>query len=501
LKSAENFVDLPANVSMGVLRRKVWQLAWPSIGEFSLLLAIGLSDVFLIGHISKEAQQKLGYDNASALAATSAGQFFNWTMNAVFMAISIAATTLVARSIGSGDRPRAAIFARHAILLAIGTGLIMTVLALFGGKAFIFLLGAEGQLVDLGYLYLGTTAFGLVFNALLVSSNGAIRGSGDTRTPLLIMICVNITNIVVAWLLINGQFGLPLLGIRGAAIGAISGWAIGAILAVTRLLGLWPGLKHSQTIRVQFNLHPQLEYIKEMVRIGLPTFGEQMVFQTGLFFFARFVIGLGTVAYAGHSAIINIDSASFLPGMGIATATTVLVGQCLGAGRPALAERYTVAAWQMGLVFMGIMGLFFVFVPEFFLRLLVENETVVAEASLPLRIAGLFDPALATAFILIGALRGAGDTKWPMYARLLGTWGLRVGLAALFIGLFQWGLVGSRLAMGLDSVAVALFIYWRFRSGRWKQVWADKKARTGPASFAKTGPANLVPVAPAPLDD
>lgn len=477
MNSSEDLTNLPADVPAKVLRGKVWGLAWPSIAEFTLLLTIGLVDVFLIGHLGKEAQQKLGYDNASALAGVNAGQFFNWTVNAALMAIGVAATALVARSFGASEKAKGAVYARQALLMALVAGVLLTGVALILGRGFLFLLGAEGQLMDLGYMYLSTTAFGLPLSAILVSGNGALRGSGDTRTPLMIMGCVNVVNIVVAWLLINGEFGFPLLGIQGSALGAVSGWTFGAFLVLTRLLGWWPGQrrKDRESLRITFDLRPQVEYMSEMVRIGLPTFGEQMVFQTGLFFFARFIVALGTVAYAGHSAIINIDSASFLPGMGLATATTVLVGQSLGAGRPDLAERYALTAWRMGLVFMAVMGLSFFLFPEFFLRLLVDNDEVVREASWPLRIAGLFDPMLATSFILMGALRGAGDTKWPMYARMIGTWFMRAGLGALFIPILGLGLVGGRLAMGLDSVAVALFIYWRFRSGRWKQVWAEKR--------------------------
>ncbi len=502
MKPSEDLVNLPTDVSATVLRGKVWRLAWPSIAEMSLFMAVGLSDVFLIGHLSPAAQQKLGYDNASALAGTSAGQFFNWTMNAALMALSIAATAVIARSIGAKDRPKAAIFARQALIFALGLGLILGVIALLAGRTFIFLLGAEGNLVDLGYMYLSITAFGLPVSAMLITGNGALRGSGDTRTPLLIMACVNVTNILIAWLFINGEFGLPVLGIRGSAMGAVSGWSLGALMVVTRLLGWWPGQRRdTDALRIKFNLRLQPEHIKELVRIGLPTFGEQMVFQTGLFFFARFVVGLGTVAYAGHSAIINIDSASFLPGMGIATATTVLVGQSLGAGRPDLAERYTRTAWGMGLVFTTVMGVAFFLFPEFFLRLLINNEAVITEATWPLRIAGIFDPMIATSFILIGALRGAGDTKWPMYSRMLGTWLLRVCLAALFIPVLGWGLVGSRLAMGLDSVAVAIFVYWRFSSGRWKEIWLEKKAGSDARAARSSGRVALEASAPTMLEN
>ncbi len=498
MRVVEEYINLPANVSSGVLRKKVWSLAWPSIAESCLLLAIGLSDAFLLGHLSPEASAKLGYDNAAALAGASAGQFFNWSVNSIWMSIGIATTALVARSIGTGDRPRASIFARQSLIVSILAGMVFCLVALFLGREFLNLLGAEGNLANLGFLYLGTTAFGLPMNALLVAGNGSLRGSGDTRTPLFIMGCVNVVNIGVAWLLINGAFGLPVLGIRGAAIGAISGWSVGAFMVTTRLLGLWPGdRKYLNALRIKFSLRLKLPDLQELVQIGLPTLGEQMVFQIGLIFFARFIVSLGTVTYAGFSAIINIDSASFLPGLGIATAGTVLVGQSLGGGRPDLAERYAKTAWAMGLVFMGSMGLLFFSVPEFFLRLLVDNQAVIDEAAWPLRIAGLFDPFLATSFVLIGVLRGAGDTTWPLYSRLLGTWLIRVCLGAIFIPVLGFGLVGGRIAMGIDSVAVAFFVYYRFRSGRWKDVWAEKKA----AKARKAGTISLAVSSASPMNE
>ncbi len=459
------------------MRGKVWRMAWPTITEQCLNLTVGLNEVFLVGHLSKEAGARLGYDSAQGLAAVSLGQFFNWIALAAFNGIGIATTALVARSIGAKEPQKGIVYGRQALLMAFGLGVFMSLVLYFAGPFMLFLLGADGQLMEIGTTFVHTTALGMPFFALLVAGNGCLRGKGDTRTPLIVMLLVNVTNIAVAWLLVNGQFGLPALGVEGAALGAVTSWAIGSVLVVSKLLfGLRIG-PSNRDFRIPLSLKFNREAAGAIFSQGLPTVAEQWTFQVGIFFFARILVSQGTVIYAGHNAIINIDSISFLPGIGLGIANTVLVGQALGAGKPEEAELYAKTAYKMGLFFMTIMGGTFFFFPEFFLGLLIGDPRVIAAATPGLRIAGLFDPLVGTGFILTGALRGAGDTRFPLYVRMLSSIVVRVSLGYLFMQVLGLGLLGGRLAMGADTTLLAALVIWRFRSGRWKTIWQERANR------------------------
>ncbi|MDB5081486.1 MAG: efflux family protein [Chloroflexi bacterium] len=468
-------------------RKKVWRLAWPAITEQLLNLTVGLNEVFLIGHISKEVSARVGYDSATALAATSLGQFFTWIGLAGYNGIGIATTALVARSVGAGEHDKAGNYARHGIIMAFIVGLFSAIVMYTMAPFMLFLLGAEGQLQQVGVLFVHTSALGMPFFAVLVAGNASMRGSGDTRTPLLIMLTINAINVAIAWLFINGQFGLPAMGVQGAALGAAVSWTVGAFLVLFLIFGRHKIGRIGNAFKVPFKLRLDWPTSNLILGQALPSSAEQWIFQIGIIFFSRMLVSLGTVTYAAHNAVVSIDSISFLPGIGLGMAVTVLVGQSLGAGKPEEAMRFTFTAYKMGLVFMTTMGLSFFFFPEFFLSLLIADPEVVKEAAPGLRIAGLFDPLVGTAFIFIGALRGAGDTRFPLYVRMFTSVVLRVSVGFLLIEVFHLGLVGARLAMGIDTIFMASLVVWRFRQGKWKTIWSNRDKKLAAAQQKVSG--------------
>jgi putative MATE family efflux protein len=488
--SKNSDIVIQGPVTAWQLRGKVWKLAWPTIGEQCLNLLVGLADVYFLGHLSATAITQLGYGSAEALTAGSLGNFFTWVAFVVYSAMSVPATTLVARAYGAKNRAEAAYVARQSMLLGLILGILVGVLIHFNAENLIRAFGATGKVAEIGAQYLEFTSFGMPLWSLMVVGSACLRGSGDTRTPLLVVMLINLINIASASILVNGNLGIPVLGIKGAAISAATAWTVGALIVTIRLFKK-PNRQNLDALYLPLGFKIDFKTVKDLLKLGLPTMGEQIAFQIAIFFFARMVVDLGTVKYAAHNAIITIDSISFLPGIGFGIAATVLVGQCLGAGRPDLAERYAITAYQLGLVFMTVMGLSFVLFPEFFLGMLVNDQEVVKAAADPLRIAGFFDPLLATVFILMGALRGAGDTRFPLYGRIISSCFVRVSLGYLFIVVLEMGLFGVRLAMGLDSVVLAALIIWRFKSGRWKSVL---KSEPSPST-------KLISVQASPSDD
>ena len=207
-----------------------------------------------------------------------------------------------------------------------------------------------------------------------------------------------------------------------------------------------------------------------MLTIGGPAAGEQLVFQGALLIFARFVTGLGTVAYAAHNVTINIESISFLPGMGYAAAVTTLIGQSLGARRPEEAEASGYEALLQGGLLMMVLGGLMVAFPAWFLQLFIDDPAVVAAGIIPLQAAGLIQPAFAVNMIMSGALRGAGDTRWPLYFKLISTWGVRLPLTIVIVGWLGFGLNGIWFAMCVDFTVQALLATWRYKAGVWKRI-------------------------------
>lgn len=436
------------------IRRDVLRLALPAMGEQLLSMMVGIVDTFLVGHLG-----------AAPLAAVGlANQWVFMTMT-LFGAIATGSTALIARFIGARQPEQADQVLRQSILLGALIGLLATGLGVSLARPAVLLLGAPPDVIGLSSDYLRVVASIFFFSTLMFIGNASLRGAGDTRTPLYVMLVVNVLNIAVAWTAINGPFGLPRLGVVGSALGAATGRLVGGLLVIAILLRGRAGIR----LRLS-NLRPDWNMVRRILRVGLPTGLEQLLMRSGQMFFARILAELGTVAYAANQVAINALSISFMPGFGFALAATTLVGQGLGARDPEGAQQRGYTAYRLGAGVMIAIGLGIVLFPGQLMGFFTDEAQVIAQGVTPLRVVGLIQPLLAAAMIFAGALRGAGDTRFPMAVTGSTIWLVRVPLAYLLALALGWGLVGAWSAMACDLTLRGVFNFFRFRSGRWKKI-------------------------------
>jgi putative MATE family efflux protein len=447
------------------LRGRVWNLALPAIGEQLLALGVGVSDTFLAGHLSSAAIDHLGYSRVTAIAAVSVATTAVWVVLTAFFAINIGVTALVARATGANDKALASRAAGQGILLGIIAGLGMIALAVPLASLITHVLGVSGQVASLGASYIRIFSLALPATGAASAATAAMRGAGDARRPLAVMLIVNGMNVIGSWTLMNGlaPLHIPPIGVIGSACGAASGWLSGALLALFFL-----SRRHSRApLLTRRALRFDRALAARILRVGLPSAAELVVFQIGIVSFGRIVVSLGQASYAANTTMNTVESMGTLPGFGFSVATTALVGQALGASDPELARRVVLAALRPCVLIMATVGLIAALFPQFVLGLFVADPTVLRAGATAMRFSAFTLPASATAFIFIGALRGAGDTKFPVVVRALGTWGIRVPLALAIIPVAA--LPGARIAMALDFCTQAGITYWRFRSGRWQK--------------------------------
>jgi putative MATE family efflux protein len=279
----------------------------------------------------------------------------------------------------------------------------------------------------------------------------------------MIMIVVNLVNVAISYVLISGGPGIAPMGVEGAAIGAATARTVGGLITFVLLLrgraGLW----------LKFQLSLNRDMIQRIVRVGWPFAGEQMVFQGALILFIGMINQLGTAAYAAHNLVIRIESLAFLPGWGYGIAASALVGQALGAKNPEEANAATYEALKQTSLMMVILGGLMALFPQPLLAFFVHDAEVIAAGIIPLQIAGAFQIAMGANFVLSGALRGAGDTRWPLYTKVISTWGLRLPITFIVL-MSGGGLVGVWIAMGVDFCSQAILAYVRFRQGKWRSM-------------------------------
>ncbi len=445
---------IEAGSDRGNVRRDVLNLALPAMGEQLLSMMVGIVDTFLVGHLG-----------AASLAAVGlANQWVFMTMT-LFGAIATGSTALIARFVGAKEPEQADQVLRQSVLLGALIGLVATALGVSLARPAIALLGAEPDVVALGSDYLRLVATIFFFSTLMFIGNASLRGAGDTRTPLYVMLVVNVLNVAVAWTAINGPFGLPKLGVVGSAMGAATGRFVGGVLVIGLLLRGRAGLR----LRLA-GLRPDWDLIRRILNVGLPTGLEQVLFRTGHMFSARIIAELGTMAYAAHQVAINALSISFMPGFGFAVAATTLVGQGLGAEDPEGAQQRGYTAYRLGAGLMSALGLLILLFPAQLMAFFTNESGVISRGIVPLRVLGATQPLLAAAMVFAGGLRGAGDTRFPMVITGAGIWLVRLPLAYLLALNLGWGLAGAWSAMALDLGLRGAFNFLRFRSGRWKTV-------------------------------
>ncbi len=440
--------------TQATIRHDVLRLALPAMGEQLLSMMVGIVDTFLVGHLG-----------AASLAAVGLANQWVFMAMMLFGAIATGSTALIARFIGAREPDQANEVLRQSILLGALIGLLATLLGLSFAQQAVALLGAEQDVIGLGTSYLRVVSSIFFFSTLMFIGNACLRGAGDTRTPLFVMLVVNALNIIVAWTAINGPFGLPQLGVVGSALGAATGRLVGGLLVIGILL------RGRADIQLKLaNLRPDWALIRRILRIGLPSGLEQFLFRTGHMVFARILAELGTIAYAANQVAMNGWSLSFMPGFGFALAATTLVGQSLGAEDPEGAQRRGYTAYRMGAALMGTVGLIFLLFPAQIVGFFTNDPQVIALGTMPLRMVGLIQPLLAASMIFTGGLRGAGDTRWPMIVTGGSIWLVRLPLAYLFALVLDWGLAGAWSALALDLSLRGLLNFLRFRGGRWKTI-------------------------------
>ena len=436
----------------GSLRRQVLDLALPATGERVLSMLVGIVNTILVGHLG-----------ASALAAVSLATQWTFAAFTFYAAIATGATAVVARSVGAGDWDDANRATRQSILLGIVIGVTMTVLSLlFAGPA-VALLGAEPEVLADGaaYMRIVSVAFGL--SAVMFVGNACLRGAGDTRTAMMVMTVVNVLNVTVAWTAVNGPFGLPKLGVAGTALGEAIGRLAGGALVIIILIRGRSGLKLDLR-----DWRVDVDMMKRVLRVGLPTGGERVIMRVGVMIFMRVVASLGTVSLAAHAVALRAESISWMPAFGFSAAGTTIVGQNLGAKKPRRAERGGYMAFFMALVMMSVMGVIFILFPQPLISLFTDDVAVIQTAVMPLRIIGFVQPMMAAAFLFAGNLRGAGDTRYPMYVTGVSVWAARVLVAMVSVTLLGMGLPGAWLGMAADHTVRGTLFFLRYRSGRWK---------------------------------
>ncbi len=435
------------------LRRSIFNLVWPATVESVLQMGVGLVNTAMVGHLSALA--------IGAVGLCSRATMIGW---ALFQAVSTGVTVLVAQSIGSGDKERARTVAVQGLLFGCFSVAILGAAFAVWSAQILGVFRPEPDLLAASLAYLRIIVIGMPAQGIMMAAGAAMRGSGNTRTPMLVAVFVNLINVTGSYGLIYGNLGLPALGLRGAAISTATAQWTGALLALGALTARDSSL--GLTRRGPWRVNPPI--LGRMLRIGLPSTGESLFWQSAQIILTLFITGFGTTALAAHQLGIQAEGLSYMPTAGFSIAATTLVGQAVGARNYRLGGRATRELGLIAITITAFTGGLLFFAPRQIMSVLTNDAGVIALGAIYLRLMATAQIPQQLSGVLSGALRGRGDTRTPMLVAAIGLWGIRLPVAYVLAFRFGMGITGVWVGMTVD-----LFVRFAITSLRYR--WSEAR--------------------------
>jgi putative MATE family efflux protein len=450
----------PESVTSRHLYGDIITIALPSFLELVLTQLTSMADQIMVGNLPGN----LGVQGLSAVGLSMNPKFILMT---ALMAMNTGTTAMVARLRGMGDQKRANRAFRMALLFNLVLSTIMMILGVLITRPLIRLVAGNGispETYEFACEYLRIQMWGFVPLCLTNTITSSLRGIGDSKMPLFYNTTANVVNVIFNYLLIYGKLGFPYMKVAGASLATVIGQTVAFCIALGVLLS------RSRYIYLDFKEKFEFDWedLKSIVNIGIPSMIEQVFMRIGIIIFTRLVTSLGDVAYATHQVCMNIQSMSFMTGFAFATSSTTLMGQSLGKRRLDMADNYTRHTCTVGYITSTVIAILLAVFGGTVVSWYNKTPEIIALGGRLLLMVAIMQPFQSSQFIQAGALRGAGDTKFPAMVTFVTVLGLRSILGILCIKVLGWGLWGAWIAMVGDQLVRTILMQIRYRQGKWR---------------------------------
>ncbi|MDO4542341.1 MAG: MATE family efflux transporter [Bacillota bacterium] len=430
-------------------------LAVPSTAEALFQSLIACVDTIMVGALG-----------AAAISAVGLGSQVKFLLMAVIYALNYAIVAIIARRKGEGNSASLHRCFSYSLILAFGLSSLMSVLGYFFVEDILTLLGASSDYIKEAALFVRWLLIGNILSALSMAINSTLRGVGNARASLISNSAANILNVVMNYCLISGNLGFPALGVKGAAIATVLGNLLSLFISFYYVIGKKQEVSLWRIPRLSLDLKD----LRGFWLVGSGALVEQIFTRIGYLTYAAIVTRLGTTAFAAHSIALNLVDVTFMLGSGIAGASSVMVGQNLGAGNKEAAVMSSHACQRLALGASLFIAVPFLILPEEIIRIFTSDTGVIqaGAAVMPiLALCSLFQPQM---LVLSGSLRGAGDAVFVAFTTLLGLTLIRPALAWLCCYPLSLGLVGAWLGMISDHILRTVLNTRRCQGIKWLNI-------------------------------
>ena len=376
-----------------------------------------------------------------------------------------ATAAFVSRAYGSERFDRIPVILSHSLYLALAFSAILAVVGMLWSQDLLLLLGADPGVAAEGARFLSPVLIGMFVFVTLMILTTVFQSTGDSRTPMFVMIAVNIVNIVLNPTLIMGLGGFPAFGIAGSAYASLTSRTTGVLLLVG-VMYLLPSRKNGPVrFPKEWTFEPQL--INDIVKVAIPSAVQSGVRSFAFLGMTAIVALYGTAAVAAYGICQRLDMLGLIFVMGLCTGVAVMVGQNLGAGKVERAEKAVRIAMIVNASFMAVVGILYLLFAKYLLAFFGATGESLANGILFMRIIPMSYFVIAMAMTMGFAMNGAGMTRPGMYAAIAGQLIVQVGLAAIVVAMdlplqFIW------FAVVCGTVVVFLCDLFFYRQGTWK---------------------------------
>ena len=435
--------------------REVLRMAWP--------IMLGAMSFVIMDFVDKIFVSRLGVDH---LAAVGSAGIWSYTLGVFFVGIAGCVATFASQSIGRGNKDHSAAYTWQGIYISIAAG--STVLLMWPISRPLFEpMGHTPEVVELELTYFRIRVLGFAFVAWQAALAAFFQSINRPIIPMYTTLVGNIANVVLDYALIFGKFGFPEMGIGGAATATV----IAMILQVALLHYVFMNKSIDGEYGSRRMWRPDLKKAKDLFAIGWPSGLAGFLDVAGWSIFTSFIVGgFGTIQLAAHTAAISFMHLIFVPAMAVGMAITPIVAQWIGRGEIAIAKARAYTATRLSMSFMVSVGLVLAIFGSQLMRVFSEDPEVINLGATLLILAAIFAGFDAITITLIGALRGAGDTRWMMVALTIGSYCFSLPLAWFFSSPLGMQAKGAWIGVTFYIIAISGVFLWRFHGEAWRHI-------------------------------
>lgn len=390
----------------------------------------------------------------SAFAAIGVTELVLNLYLAFFMAINVGLSVVIGKNIGKKDIKQASDVAIQGIILSTLLGIAVGLVSLLFGKQLLLFTGCTEEILIYAVPYFSAVAVPSVLLSLSLTLSACLRATKDTKSPMLLISCCNILNILLNILFL--KLGLGIFG-------------IGLATTISRLfltMGLFITLlRKNHVIHFEFKtFRLNKSFLNEIITIGLPVVVEKLAMRCGQLAYTAMILSLGTDAYVAHTLTATIENYIYIPIFSFATTTSILVSISFGEENPEKAAHYVSLVSKINASILAIFSILFILCGKSFLGIFTDSQQTISNTYPLLIILACSVPFIGITHIYTSALQGSGNTRAPMYATLFGIWVIRLGMGFLFTKVFRWGITGFWIVLALDSAIRSVFLNKIYRN-------------------------------------